>query len=159
LAVEIDMILHDLFDWSNSGVGVAGLALTLGAIWQATGAKKAARDARKAVYRRNASDDVRRLERIASGLLTAIEMEQSDLASHQARDFISECLNTREHHRARLGIDGGKLDVAFVLVRAISRGIQAGSKKSEMIEIAQRVVGDIGSLAGTLSRNIEEEEK
>jgi hypothetical protein len=41
------MILHDLFDWSNSGVGLAGLALTVGALWQATGAKRAVTEARK----------------------------------------------------------------------------------------------------------------
>jgi hypothetical protein len=153
------MILHDLFDWSNAGVGVAGLLLTVGAVWQATGAKSAAQDARHAVYRRNASDDVRRLERFAFSLLTAIETEQYDLASHQARDFISECLDVREHHRSRLGADGGKLDVAFGLVRAISRGIQAGAKRRDMIESAQRVVGDMSRLVGILSRNIEEEEQ
>jgi hypothetical protein len=81
------MILHDLFDWSNAGVGAVGLILTVGAIWQATGAKRAAQDARKAVYRRDASDDVKRLERLASGLLTAIETDQFDLASHQAKGF------------------------------------------------------------------------
>src|SRR5271166_5462674 len=146
------MILHDLFDWSNAGVGVAGLALTVGAIWQATGAKNAAQDARHAVYRRNASDDVKRLERLASSLLTAIETEQYGLASHQARDFISDCLDVREHHRMRLGTDGGKLDVAFGFVRAISGRIQAGASRSDLIETAQRVVGDMSSLAGILSR-------
>jgi hypothetical protein len=63
------MILHDWFKWSNAGVGVVGLGLTLWAVWQATGAKKAAREARQAVYRRNATDDIE---------------------SHLARDFISE---------------------------------------------------------------------
>jgi hypothetical protein len=153
------MILHDLFDWSNTGIGVAGLALTVGAIWQATGAKNAAREARKAVYRRNASDDVKRLERLASDLLTAIETEQYDLASHQARDFISECLNVREHHRTRLGTDGGKLDLVFGLVCVVSTGIQAGVRQSTLIESAQIVVGNMSSLAGVLSRNIEEEDK
>lgn len=151
------MILHDWFDWSNAGVGVAGLGLTAGAVWQATGAKKAAKEARQAVYRRNALDDVDRLHRLAFSLLTAIETEQYDLASHQARDFISECLNVREHHRARLGSSGGKLDVAFVLVRSISRELQRGTKQDHLIESAQRLVGDIGSLTGLLSRKSEEE--
>jgi hypothetical protein len=153
------MILHDLFDWTNSGVGVAGLALTIGAIWQATGAKRAAQDARKAVYRRDASDDAKRLERLASGLLTAIETDQFDLASHQARDFISECLSVREHHRVRLGSAGGKLDMAFVLVRAISREMQAGRSRDGLIVSAQRVVEGMSGLSGILSRNIEEEEQ
>jgi hypothetical protein len=150
------MILHDLFDWSNAGVGVVGLGFTLWAVAQATGAKTAAQEARQAVYRRNAADDVKRLERLASSLLTAIETEQYDLASHQARDFVSECLNVREHHRERLGTNGGKLDVAFLLVCAISRGMLAEVNRNDWIESAQRVVGDMSSLAGALSRNFEE---
>jgi hypothetical protein len=153
------MILHDLFDWSNAGVGVLGLGFTLWAVVQATGAKTAATEARHAIYRRNASDDVRRLHRIASSLLTSIETEQYDLASHQARDFITDCLNVREHHRTRLGTDGGKLDVAFVLVRSISRELQRGTKQDHLIESAQRVVGAMSSLAGVLSRNSEVEEQ
>lgn len=154
------MFQHDLFDWTNAGVGTAGLMLTLLAVRQATGAKTAAQGARQAVYRRNASDDVKRLERLASNLLTAIETERDDIASHQARDFISECLNVREHHRARLRTNGGKLDVAFVLVRAISREIQKSeANRINLIESAQRVLGDMSSLSGILSRNIEEEEQ
>ena len=154
------MFLHDWFDWTNSVVGVAGLVLTLGAVWQATGAKRAAQSARQAIYRRNASDDVKRLERFAANLLTAIETEQDGLASHQARDFISECMRVREHHRARLRRDGGKLDLAFVLVRAISRELQkTGANRDRLIEIAQRVVSDMSGLSGILSRSIEEEEQ
>jgi hypothetical protein len=153
-------VLHDLFDWSSSGIGAAGLMLTAGALWQATGAKKAALQARHAVYRRNASEDVKTLERLAADLLTAIETEQYGLASHQARDFISDCLDVREHHRERLGTDGGKLEMAFVLVRAISSGMQKSeANRASLIETAQRVVGDMGSLSGILSRSIDEEEQ
>jgi hypothetical protein len=59
------MILHDLFDWSNSGVGVAGLVLTVGAVWQATGEKRAATEAKEAVNRRNAADAMMEVVRIA----------------------------------------------------------------------------------------------
>jgi len=153
------MFLHDLFDWTNAGVGALGLGLTVGAIWQATGAKIAATEAREAAYQRNALDDVERLHRLAAALLTAVDTEQYDLASHQARDFISECLNVREHHRTRLGTDGGKLDMAFVLVRSISRGLQAGTRQDALVESAQRVLADISSWAGVLSRNSEKEER
>jgi hypothetical protein len=152
------MVVHDLFEWSNAGVGVAGLAFTLWAVAQATRAKQAAQDARRAVYRRNASDDVKRLERLATNLLTAIETEQYGLASHQARDFISDCLDVREQHRPQLGRDGGKLEMAFVLVRAISSGMQRSeADRASLIESAQRVVGDMSSLSGILSRSIDEE--
>jgi len=150
-------IPRDWFDWSNASVGLAGVILTVGAIWQATGAKSAARDARQAVYRRNASEDVKRLERLASDLLLAIETERDDFASYQARDFISECRNVREHHRALLGSDGGKLDAAFAHVREISRGIQEGKSRSRLIESAQTVSADMSSLVGILTRAIEGE--
>src|ERR1700761_6439927 len=149
------MFPHDWLDWSNAGVGVGGLVLTLGAVWQAAGAKKAASEARDAAYRRNTSDDLRRLDRLASSLLTAIQTEAYGLASHQARDFISECLYIREHHRARLGHDGGKLDQAFVLIRDISRGLQGGPDSGNLVDWAERLVASVSSLAGVLSRDIE----
>jgi len=151
------MILHDLFDWSNAGVGVVGLVFTLWAVKQATGAKNAARDARQAVYRRNAADDMARISRLASGLLTAIETRQDSLALHISRDFISDCPNIREHHRVWLGSEGCKLDVASGLARRISEGIQSGKQQEELIESAQRIVVDISGLVGVLSREIEKE--
>jgi len=151
------MIQRDWFDWTNSGIGVAGLLLTTGAIWQATGAKRAASEARQAVYRRNALDDLRRLERLASGLATSIEAEEYGLAIHQVREFIAECRSVGEHHRSRLGANGGKLDQAYLLVRAISKGIWTNTDKDTLSDYAQRLVGDNSSLAGALSRDTEEE--
>ena len=47
------------------------MVLTVGAIWQATGAKKAATEARQAVYRRNAADAMVEIVRIAEQLNTS----------------------------------------------------------------------------------------
>jgi hypothetical protein len=151
-------IPRDWFDWTNASVGGAGLLFTIAAIWQATGAKRAAQEARQAVYSRNASEDVNRLERLALSLLTAIEIGHFDLALHIARDFIAECPKVREHHRIWLGSEGGKLEVASSHVRAISVGVQNRKPKSGLIEIAQRVVVDMSALAGMLNREIEEKE-
>jgi hypothetical protein len=50
--------------------------------------------------------------------------------------------------------------MAFVLVRAISSGMQKSeANRASLIETAQRVVGDMGSLSGILSRSIDEEEQ
>jgi ribosomal protein L31E len=70
------MIPHDLFDWTNSGAGVAGLVLTAGAIWQATSAKRAATEARKAVNKRNAADAMVEVVRIAEQLNTSVLYER-----------------------------------------------------------------------------------
>jgi hypothetical protein len=151
------MALHDWFDWTNSVIGAVGFTLTVGAIIQATGAKKAASQARRAVYRLNVLDDARRLEHLASSLLTAIETGQVGLALYHARDFLSECQYTREHHRARLGTEGGKLDEAFDLIRAISMVLQTGREPNILIDRAQVLLGAISSLAGVLRRETEAE--
>jgi hypothetical protein len=156
--ILLDKIPRDWFDWTNCSVGGVGLLLTITAIWQAHGAKDAAQDARQAVYRRNASEDVNRLKRLSLSLLTAIEIDHFDLAVHIARDFIAECPKVREHHRVWLGSEGGKLEVASSHVRAISVGVQNRKPKSGLIEIAQRVVVDMSALAGMLNREIEEKE-
>lgn len=153
------MILHDWFDWSNATVGVAGLALTAAALWQAAGAKSAAREAAAAVLGRSASEDLRGLERLASSVLSAIESEQFGLASYRSRDFIAECPKVREHHRGRLGTDGGKLDAALHTICNVSTKLQAGPGPTDLIAIInsmQIVIGDLSRLVGILSRNEEE---
>ena len=103
------MILHDLFDWSNSGVGVAGLVLTVGALWQATGAKKAAREARGAVYRRNAADAMVEIVRIAEQLNTSVLYERATEASIQLRELAMRIPRDREEFAKFLASDAGKL--------------------------------------------------
>ena len=109
------------------------------------------------MYRRNALDDAKRLEHLALSLLTAIEAGEYGLANYQAREFLSECQYTREHHRARLGTEGGKLDQAFDLIRAISTGLQTGRESNILIDRAQVLLGTISSLAGVLRRETEAE--
>jgi hypothetical protein len=103
------MILHDLFDWTNSGVGVAGLALTVGAIWQATGAKKAAREARGAIYRRNAADAMVEIVRIAEQLNTSVLYERGTEASIQLRELAMRIPRDREEFAKFLASDIDKL--------------------------------------------------
>jgi hypothetical protein len=151
------MNAHDSFDWSNAGVGVIGLLLTVGAIVQATGAKRAALAASLAVYRRNAKDDVERLHRLASELLTAIEASQFELALHKAHDFVVECPGVREHHRGRLGREGGRLDLSYDLIAKVSRLLTSPKDRLNLVPDVQRVVRDMSGLAGILNREIDEE--
>jgi hypothetical protein len=152
------MILHDLFDWSNSGVGVTGLALTVGAVWQATGAKRAVREARSAVYRRNAAEDLRTIRDPSFDLLNAIQTERFELALHISGRFISACSDVRERHRTFLGGDGGKLELAVDLVATASERMQPGANRMDMVADAQRVVRLMSSVKGVLDRSVEEEQ-
>jgi hypothetical protein len=97
-----------------------------------------------------------RLRSLASDLLTAVESADGALAAHLARELIAETPKVREEHRARLGVDGGRLEAAVGLVRAISEGIQAGKARGEMVQGAQRVSVEMSGLCGILRRNIEE---
>jgi hypothetical protein len=151
------MILHDLFDWSNAGVGVAGLLLTVGAVWQATGAKKAAQEARQGVYRRNSAEDVGSIRDLAFDLLHALQTERYELALHIAGRFVSACSSACERHRGFLGGEGGKLELAVDLVATASQKMQPGADRMNLIADAQRVVRLVSSVKGVLDRDIEEE--
>ncbi|HZB89786.1 MAG TPA: hypothetical protein VE291_14095 [Terracidiphilus sp.] len=151
------MIVRDWFDWSNAGVGLAGLALTVGAIWQATGAKSAAQEARRAVYQRNSAEDINRVLGLALDFSTALQMERDELALHIAPRFISICSSARERYRGFLGVEGGKLEMASELVATASRRIQPGADKNSLIADAQRVVRLVSSVTGVLNRDIDEE--
>jgi len=72
------------------------LVLTVGAIWQATGAKKAATEARQAVYRRNAADAMVEIVRIAEQLNTSVLYERPVEASIQLRELVFRIPNDRE---------------------------------------------------------------
>ena len=60
------MALPGWVDWTNTGVGITGLALTLGTLWQATGAREAANAARTAIRRRNVADALDETLRLAA---------------------------------------------------------------------------------------------
>jgi hypothetical protein len=59
-----DPIPRDWFDWTNATIGVLGLGLTILAIIQARGAKKAALGAKEAVWKRTASAAFQELARL-----------------------------------------------------------------------------------------------
>jgi hypothetical protein len=103
------MILHDLFDWSNSGVGVAGLALTVLAVWQATGAKQAAEEAREAIWQREASDSFSELEGTAGELALLLQLERPNEAAVRARDLVARIPRDRARFDRFLAADSDKL--------------------------------------------------
>jgi hypothetical protein len=103
------MLLHDWFDWTNSGVGAAGLLLTVGAIWQATGAKKAATEAREAIWKREASDSFSELGGLAGELAQLIQFERPNEAAVRARDLVIRIPRDRARFERFLAADSDKL--------------------------------------------------
>ncbi len=103
------MILHDWFDWSNAGVGAAGVVLTIGAVWQATGAKKAATEAREAIWRREASDSFSEVERIAGELALLLQLERPNEGAVRARDLVARIPRDRARFDRFLAADSDRL--------------------------------------------------
>ena len=150
------MYAHDWVDISNWWIGAAGLVLTVGALWQAAGAKAAAIEARKAVHRRNSVDDLARLRALVLEFSTALRNEQDDVALHLAETFISSCSVMRERHREFLKKDGAKLELTLDLVTSISLKLQQRVERQILIEDTKRVVRIISSVSGALDRRNEE---
>lgn len=152
------MVAHDWFDWTNSGIGVAGLALTVGAIRQATGAKRAAIEARDKISRRDASDEIVRIERLTWRLQDALQSGQNELFSHIAHEFITECSRTRERYRRILGVGAGnKLDSAISTVRWTAKALHQGARPGDFLDDLGTVAGDLSSVIGWLGRRMDEE--
>ena len=160
------MILHDWFDLSNARVGVAGLILTFGAIWQATGAKKAATEARKAVYRRNAADAMMEIVRIAEQLNTSVLYELWVEASMQMRELVFRIPRDREEFASFLASDGDKLrKVESNCIRWAADILVHGkfplraAQKNDLFNETLNTVQELSSIQGRLRRTLDQEEK
>jgi ribosomal protein L31E len=159
------MMLHDLFDWSNAGVGAVGLVLTIGAIWQATGAKKAATEARKAVYRRSAADAMVEIVRIAEQLNTSVLYERGVEAVIQLRELVFRIPRDREEFASHLASDGDKLRELESNCRRWADILGPGDfplsavAKKYLFNETLNTVQELSAIQGRLRRMLDQEEK
>jgi hypothetical protein len=107
------MALPEWVDWSNTAAGGVGLVLTLITMIQATGAKKAATEARTAIWQREASDLFSNIEKQATDLTQNLMYERwregffasrklmTDISRHR-RQFASFLSNEDEQKLAQV---------------------------------------------------------
>jgi hypothetical protein len=159
------MILHDLFDWSNAGVGTAGLVLTAGAIWQATGAKRAALEAREAIYHRNAADAMEQIVRIAEQLNTSVLYERGIEASMQMRELVFRIPKDREEFASFLASDADKLRkvesdcIRWADILGQGEFPLAASTKKYLFTETLNAVQELSAIQGRLRKTLDQEEK
>jgi len=159
------MITHDLFDWTNSGVGIAGLAVTIGALLQAAGAKQAAREAKQAVYRRNAADAMVDIVRVAEQLSTSILYERRVEASIQLRELLFRIPKDREEFAVLLAADADRLRIIESSCKLWADFLGQGefpvssSEKKNLFTETLSVVQELSAIQGRLRRAIGQEEK
>jgi hypothetical protein len=157
------MILHDLFDWTNSGVGVTGLALSIGAVWQATGAKKAAQEARQAVYQRNAADAFAETVRLAESCAEYLSLERPSEAAVRTRDLVARIPRDRAQFEQFLSSDSDRLKslelvfqqlaVQLTVDRDLEDNEEAQAAKNKAFEASRILSAIYGRLLAQIMRS------
>jgi hypothetical protein len=146
----IRMILHDLFDWSNAGMGGAGLLLTIAAIVQATGAKQAAEKAEKSVCRHNAEVDFDSLARMAKELHGYVEDGKMSEARLRTTDLRSELALAIRQHRVFLGNQFILLREKQLDLKLVTDGLNRKSNDLSQTERV-RLLGITGAILEVLA--------
>ncbi|HXR38016.1 MAG TPA: hypothetical protein VN776_02945 [Terracidiphilus sp.] len=155
------MILHDLFDWSNAGVGGIGLLLTIAAIVQATGAKGAALRAEKSVRRHNAEVDFASLARMAKELHGYVEGGKMSEARLRTTDLRSDLALAIRVHEAFLGsqfrqLKERQVDLALV-AEGLNRaaGVISQSERVRLLGITGAILDLLAGQCGKLRSSVE----
>lgn len=112
--------MHDWLDWTNSGVGVAALAFTVGAVWQAVGAKRAANEAKDAVWQRESADSFSETGSLAAELAASLIGERVKEASVRIGDLLVRIPRDRERYKRFLGSDGDALSTVESVFRNLA---------------------------------------
>jgi hypothetical protein len=145
------MGVHDWFDWSNAGVGVVGLAFTLWAVAQATGAKKAAENAGNSVKRHNAEVDFGALARMAKELHGYVEAGMTPEAKLRTTDLRSEFAVAMRLHKAFLKTQLSRLQEKQIDLKLVADGLNQGLESlssSEKIRLLEKTGAILDVLAG-----------
>lgn len=127
---------RDWFDWTNAGVGVAGFLFTLGAIWQATGAKKAAQSAANNIKKHTAEIDFDTLTRIAKELHGYVESGKMPEARLRTTDLRTEMAVAISHHESFLGESAKVLKSKQVDLKLVADGL---NRKADDLSQTERI--------------------
>jgi hypothetical protein len=116
-------ISRDWFDYTSFGVGLSGLLLTLWAVWEARGAKEAARQAEIGVLRHDAESDFGHLTQKAKELHGHVENDRLVEARLRTSDIRSELAVAVTRHKALLGITATDLAARQVDLKLMTDGL------------------------------------
>jgi hypothetical protein len=139
------------------------LGFTLWAVAQATGAKRAATDAKEAIYRRNAADAMVEIVRIAEQLNTSVLYERRVEASIQLRELVFRIPRDREEFASFLASDGDKLrSVESSCKRWADFLIQGefplnAAEKKYLFSETLNTVQELSAIQGRLRRMLDQE--
>jgi hypothetical protein len=159
------MIAHDSFEWTNAAIGSVGLLLTVVAIVQATGAKRAATDAREAVHHRNAAESFAEIVRLAKQFATWVECERRSEAVVQVREIVLRIARDRGEFGRFLSFDADTLEGVESSCQRLADFLGQGefplsaTAKADLFRETLKIVQDLGAVLGRVRARIEEEER
>jgi hypothetical protein len=154
------MILHDLFDWTNAGVGASGLFLTIAAIVQATGAKSAAQRAERSVQRHTAEADFGALTRMAKELYGYVETGMMPEARLRTTDLRSDLAVAIRHHEIFLGTQLNDLQDKQIDLKLVADGLNresdslSSSERIRLLEITGAILDVLAGQCGELRSRV-----
>jgi hypothetical protein len=155
-----------MFNWIAGIASIAGLAISIWTLIVATGAKKAAGEAREAVRKGNAAEEFKDLSRVADEFLNHIESDQVPAAVLRARDLMSAIsLASRRWGRFLSADSRNKFEDAYGQISVISRSLSTNGppatpqQKDKLLKICHGVVRTMSNETGTLFSELEEPEE
>jgi len=145
---------------------VVGVAISIWTLIVATGAQRAAREAREAVRKGNAAEEFQDLSRISDEFLSHIEADQVPAALVRARDLMSAISLASRRWGRFLSVEGrNNFEEAYAQVSIISRSLSANGapstpqQKDKMLKICHGVIRAMSNETGTLFSELEESEE
>jgi len=137
---------------------IAGVFLTIWALVEAKGARRAAQEAREAVWLGNAVEDFKSLDKLASEFLGYVENSQVDAAALRARDLSAGILTAKQRWQRFLSEKRmARLEEASAQVSVISRTLLARegpptqNARQRILRFSHEVVRIVAEEAGTIS--------
>jgi flagellin-specific chaperone FliS len=159
------MNAHDWFDISNWWIGAAGLLLTVATLFFAKGARKAAIEAREAIWKRGASEALSELERISKELILYLSAERYKEASVRLLDLMERMPLVRERFKGFLRGDFDKLKKVESSLQQLATKLRTPASLedeesiSAMIETASQANTDLQEVCGRLLAKLDKEER
>jgi hypothetical protein len=151
-----------MFNLITGLASIIGLGVSIWTLVVATGARKAASEARTAVFQGNAAEEFKNLSRIADEFLSHVESDQVAEAVVRARDLMSATsLASKRWSRFLTMEERTSLEEAYGQISVISRtlsttdGELTPQKKAKLLKFCHPVVQAFSSAAGALFSKIE----
>jgi len=155
-----------MFDLITGIASIVGLAISVWTLIVATGAKRAAGQAREAVRKGNAAEEFKNLSRVADEFLSHIEADQVPAAVLRARDLMSAISLASRRWGRFLSVEGrNNFEEAYGQISVISRSLSTNGapaspqQKDKMLKICHGVVRAMSKETGTLFSELEEPEE